>query len=356
MKKLPILIVFIVALIISASGVSFSWEHYDGVLGIVNSVPIIESDLLQKVEFMKNKKGARASSATEKSRLLDKMVEDALVLEAARDQSIVINDARVLSQIEKFMKGFFMKALENEAQVDEMIPQLIVRLEKRLAEKKMNENQDLDKKLDRFINYVENTQKMDFPAFFEELRLNIRREQVMSIAIGVTPPSRKEVEDWYRRNPAKVGYEVRIKHILMRPKGTSLTSESETNNALNGLRMRILAGESFEALAQQYSQDAATAGKGGDLGWLWLAEMDPYFANTVFKMRSMNEISRVFKTGSGYHIVKYLGKRPVPLEKVENMIMYKLYTDRMYGQFQKWVEKRRQESDIKIFMKDYTKS
>lgn len=335
---------------------SYSWERYDGVAATVNNIPIIESDLNSKVVLHQKKNMTSARNIiNEKSRILDKMIEDALVLEASRDQSIVINDARVLSQLEKFMKGFFVKNSDDDANLDELIPKLIDRLELKLANKKLKQNPELDKDLDRFVQYVENSQKMDFLSFFEELRLNIRREQVMSIAIGVTPPGKSEVEDWYRKNTAKIGYEVRIKHILIRPKGTSLTAESEANNVLNDLRQKIFSGASFESLAQKYSQDPATAYKGGDLGWVWLAELDPYFAGTVFKMSGINEISRVFKSGGGYHIVKYLGKRPVPFEKVENMIMYKLYTERMYSQFQKWVDKRRGESEIKIYLSDYIK-
>jgi len=335
---------------------TYAWERYDGVIAVVNSIPIIESELNNKLELHKNKKNiAPHQIPYERSRILDRFIEDALVFEAAKDQSILINDQRVLSQLEKFMMNYYIKKGESESKAGDLSSKLIERLENKLKQKKMSDDPETDKELNRFINSIESIQKMDFAVYFEELRLHIRREQVMSIAIGVTPPSKKEVDEWYKANTAKIGYEVKIKHILIRSKGDSLLAQSETNKILSDIRTRILEGESFEKMAQKYSQDPASAASGGDLGWVWLAELDPYFAGNVNSMKNTNEISRVFKSGSGYHIVKLLAKRPVPLEKVENMIMYKLYTDRLTSQFQKWIEKRRAESDIKIYLGSYVK-
>jgi putative peptidyl-prolyl cis-trans isomerase len=334
----------------------FAWERYDGVIAVVNSIPIIESELNMKFELHKNKKNIPPMNYPyEKSRLLDRYVEDALVMEAAKDQSIIINDQRVLSQLQKFMVNYFIKKGEDQSRADDLASQCIERLDRKIQKKKLSDDPELDKEISRFVNSIETIQKMDFETYFEELRIHIRREQVMSIAIGVTPPSKKDVDEWYNSNTAKIGYEVRIKHILIKSKGDSLMAQSETNKTISDIRSKILAGESFEKLAQKYSQDPASAGSGGDLGWVWLAELDPYFAGNVNIMKNVNEISRVFKSGAGYHIVKLLGKRPVPLEKVENMIMYKLYTDRMTIQFQKWIEKRRAESDIKIYLNTYVK-
>lgn len=334
----------------------YSWERYDRIVAIVNGTPVIESDVSNKLEYVKRKKAVPESQINnERSRVLDRFIEDALVYEAAKDQSIVVSDARVFSQLEKFMKGFFMKSLGNIEEVNKITEKLIDRLEKTLNNKKVKEDKDLDRELERFVKYIENSEKMELESFFEELRIHIRREQVMSIAIGITPPSKKEVEDWYKSNIVKIGYEMKIKHILIKPKGNTLTAQSETNAQLSDIRQKIFGGESFEKMAQKYSQDPATAGKGGDMGWVWLAEIDPYLAGNVFKLNNINEISHVFKTNAGYHIVKLFGKRPVPLEKVENMIMYKLYTERLYTQFQKWVDKRKRESDIKIFMDNYVK-
>jgi parvulin-like peptidyl-prolyl isomerase len=84
-----------------------------------------------------------------------------------------------------------------------------------------------------------------------------------------------------------------------------------------------------------------------------IAQLDPYFANQVHNMKRRGQISPVFKSSFGYHIVKYMGRRNVSFDKVENMIMYKLYNEGLQGQFKKWVRQKKKESSITIFMDNY---
>jgi peptidyl-prolyl cis-trans isomerase SurA len=67
------------------------------------------------------------------------------------------------------------------------------------------------------------------------------------------------------------------------------------------------------------------------------------------------EISPVFKSNFGYHIVKYIGRRDITYEKVERMIMYMLYTERGHEQFKKWLQQKREEASVIIHM-EYVKS
>ena len=61
------------------------------------------------------------------------------------------------------------------------------------------------------------------------------------------------------------GESVRAQHILIRIQKTG-ESDSTAINRLSELRQRILHGEDFSALAQEYSEDAETKRLGGDLG------------------------------------------------------------------------------------------
>jgi parvulin-like peptidyl-prolyl isomerase len=85
-----------------------------------------------------------------------------------------------------------------------------------------------------------------------------------------------------------------------------------------------------------------------------IAQFDPYFANNVARLSRKGEISSVFKSGFGYHIVKYIGRRDVTYDKVERMIMYILYTEKGQEQFKKWIQQKREESSVIIHM-EYVK-
>ena len=358
MKKY-LMIIFSCAILLHSDTSLYSWELLDRIIAIVNTVPIIDSEVLNKLNVLKKiRKVPDNRILYEKSRILDAFIEKAIVYETAVNEAIVVSDKSVFSLIEKMLRQFFGQKGKSRNEVDDLAPMILVRLESRINGEKLKENKKLDPSVQEFIKYIEDNQKQSFEDFFEDTKNQIRKEQVMSIAIGVSPPTRKEALDWYKKNVEQFGPEVYIKHILIRPAKDTATELRNVNNTLEEIRKRIIAGESFENLAMMYSQDAASAKKGGDLGWVMLAELDrtdKFFAGNVNYMNRIGQISPVFRSGMGYHIVKLIGRRPVEYEKVENMIMYKLYGDNMEAQFKKWIDKKRSSSAIKIFMAEYVK-
>lgn len=356
MKKCTILLALVIILPLTGTP-AFSWETYDSVIAIVNDISIIESDINNKLnQVLKFKNIPKNKYTSEKSKILDKFIEDALVLEAASEEAIVVGNQRVLNQIEEMMKQYFAPKITDNKKLDKQVSKMLVRLEKRLNDEPMMSDKELDSQIDGFISFLEGRSQINFKDYFEEVRAQIRREQVMSIAIGVSPPSKEEAMDWYKKNRSKLGDEVWVKHILIRPSGGSFTAERDANEKLNEIREKVMAGEPFEKFARIASQDPESAAKGGDLGWKMLAEMEPYFAGYVNNMRSPGQISQVFKSSQGYHIVKLMGRRAISFEKVERLIMFKLYNENMFMQFKKWVMKRKKESEIQIFMKNYTET
>jgi putative peptidyl-prolyl cis-trans isomerase len=356
MKKIKLLLSALAICLIPGSPL-MSWETYDSVIAVVNDLSIIESEIDSKFnQLIKVKNVPRSRHSYEKSRILDKFIEDALVLETATDEAIVVSDRRVLGHIEEMMKQHFAPQFRDEKTRDKEIAKMINRLEKRLTGASQMDDRKLDARIDEFIAVLENRAKISFKDYFEEIRSQIMREQVMSIAIGVSPPAKEEALAWYKKNRAKLGDEVWVKHILVKPKGGSFTAERDANNTISDLRSQIMAGASFEAIARAHSQDPESSGKGGDLGWKMLAEMDPYFAGFVNQLRGRGTVSQIFKSGMGYHIVKLMGRRPLTFDRVERLIMYKLYNESLTEQFKKWVRRRIKESEIQIFMPNYVQA
>jgi len=71
----------------------------------------------------------------------------------------------------------------------------------------------------------------------------------------------------------------------------------------DALITRIKNGESFAALAKQYSKDPGSAAKGGDLGWISKGMMVPEFEKALFKL-DKGAVSTVVKSSFGYHIIQ----------------------------------------------------
>lgn len=73
------------------------------------------------------------------------------------------------------------------------------------------------------------------------------------------------------------------------------------------LRQRILDGEDFATLAQEYSDDTGSGAQGGDLDWFGTGVMVPSFEETAFAL-AVGEVSEPVKTQFGYHIIEVLEK------------------------------------------------
>ena len=356
MKKIPFLSIVILIFLIQLPAPGVSWELYDRVIAVVNTIPITESDISEKIEQLKQMKKIRKKKLNyEKSRIVDMFIENVLVNETAEEQSIYVTNKKLAGYLEKLTLKYFLPKTKNKKELIALNKKIVLRLQDKLNGVISKKDPKMEKLLQDFINYTEKTQKIDFYTFVEEIRTQLKKEQIMQIAIGTSPPSKKEAKDWYRKNKKKLGFEISAKHILIIPRNRSLAAERKANKKIEGILKRIKRGESFEKLAAKYSHDRSSAVKGGDLGWVNLATLDPYFAGYVYNMKRRNQISRVFKSGFGYHIVKYRGRRGVKFENVERMIIMKLYNDKMAEQFGKWVEERKSKSAIKIFMKNYKK-
>ncbi len=102
--------------------------------------------------------------------------------------------------------------------------------------------------------------------------------------------------------------QVHVRHIMMRT--NDLQDDATVKQKLEQLRQQILHGQDFGALAQANSQDAGSAGDGGDLGWENPDTYDPAFKKEAETLK-IGEISEPFQTQYGWHIVQVLGRRRV---------------------------------------------
>ena len=242
--KLNIMLLSIILLPIS----SYAWQSYEKVLAVVNSRAIMESDVNQKLERLKSlKKIPDAKVNYEKSRILDQMIEAEIIFETAQNESILLSDKRVVNQLEGAISKFFSSRIADKKELAETVKKVSLSMEK-FMENKFEANYKVDPELQKFIDFIEKKEKIDFFSFFDEIKVSIAREQIMSVAIGANPPSAEEARKWYNGNKSKLGFEVLSKHILIIPKSGSLADEKAANTKADDIRKQIMANPaSFEA-------------------------------------------------------------------------------------------------------------
>ena len=65
----------------------------------------------------------------------------------------------------------------------------------------------------------------------------------------------------------------------------------------------------FSALARMYSEDKASAERGGELGFMGKGMLDPEFAAVAFDLNDPKRVSRIVQSEYGYHIIQLVEKR-----------------------------------------------
>ncbi|HEW98859.1 MAG: hypothetical protein DRR00_20860 [Candidatus Parabeggiatoa sp. nov. 3] len=94
----------------------------------------------------------------------------------------------------------------------------------------------------------------------------------------------------------------KARHILIKVDTTQADVEAANQKAQEVLA-KIRAGESFEELAKEFSDDPGSKRKGGDLGWFGPGTMVKPFEDAV-KTLKMGEVSELVKTQFGFHIIR----------------------------------------------------
>lgn len=101
--------------------------------------------------------------------------------------------------------------------------------------------------------------------------------------------------------------EIEVAHIMIQNNDVNL-AKSKIDSIYNLL---LNNKERFSELAVKFSNDKATASKGGRLNKFSYGQMVETFSKTAFEIDNIEEISAPFKTKYGWHIIKLLKKYPV---------------------------------------------
>lgn len=186
---------------------------------------------------------------------------------------------------------------------------------KRVYEKNLEqineEEKDIDKNLDLFVNYKLKIQeayhlKLDTAETYKK-ELRSYKSQLMAPYLQDQEFKEKQLKEAYARTKE----EIRASHILIRGKSkTNVERDSTTSIAkLEDIRARVKNGESFEKLAKEFSEDPSVKVNGGDLGYFSAFRMVHQFEDAAYNTK-VGEVSKPFSTRFGYHILYVADKRP----------------------------------------------
>jgi peptidyl-prolyl cis-trans isomerase SurA len=118
---------------------------------------------------------------------------------------------------------------------------------------------------------------------------------------------------------------------------------------IEDVRNRIMAGEDFDKLAKEFSEDEGSALNGGDLDWFGAGVMVKQF-EAVMLASENNVISDVFQTDYGYHFLEVLGTRNFDktTELIEDRAYSGLYSRKFDEELENTLRSIRAEAFVEI--------
>jgi len=114
----------------------------------------------------------------------------------------------------------------------------------------------------------------------------------------------EDLQAQYQKETSNLAEQRRGAHILIEV--NDKVNEAQAKAKIEEIHARLAKGESFEALAKEFSQDPGSASNGGDLGYAGPGVYDPIFEQALYAL-AKDQVSAPVRTSFGFHLIKLLG-------------------------------------------------
>jgi len=276
MKRFSLLIILsLVAFIASAQ--SRESNLIDGVVWVVGDEAILRSDVEQE----------RIRAIYENTKIPgepyciipEQIAIQKLFIHQAKIDSITVNDSQVDMQVNAQL-SFYIREIGSKEKLEEYFSKTISEIKDEMH------------------------QAFADQSLIQQVQSNLTEK------IQVTP---SEVKRYYNNMPEdsipSVAGQVEVQIITIEPPIPKESIE-ETKNRLREFADRVNSGKAdFSMLARLYSDDAESAKRGGELGFLGRGALVKEFADAAFALSEPGKISRVVETEFGFHIIQLIERR-----------------------------------------------
>lgn len=331
-------------------------------IAIVNNEPIFATELERESEpfIERYKKTAPEKDQTKekiselKKEILDRLIEEKLLFQEAKNKKIRVSKAEIERGIEQFKEPFSV-----DAQGKPRAPIEIDRkFQEQLAQEGMTQDQ-FNKRVEEQIVKVklieqEVKSKVTMPSeeeakkFFEKIQKKISGKPVETVSVE-EETELMQVAKYLER---MTGEQMRVRHILLRaPQSSSESARVEAKKKLEAVLQRIKSGEDFAFLAKKFTDDPLSRERGGDLGFVAKGDLGlPEIDAVIFNLKE-GELSGLIETEIGFHLVKVIEKKaPHPLEfedvseDLKNLIAQRTFSQKL----EKYLKDLRAKANIKV--------
>lgn len=220
----------------------------------------------------------------------------------AKMEVSAVTDCQLLEEL------MYQRLLLNQAKLDSLeIPDAQVNAEMENRLRMLEEQIGSRQKLEQFYGKSSTQIKEEFREAIREKLLAQEMEYKVTESLTITP---KEVAEYFKTVPEDsiplINSKLTFQQIVFFPEITEADKKAAYDK-LAEIRANILAGKSFETQARIHSMDPGSASTGGKYT-ATRGMMVPQFDAAVFSLK-VGEVSPVFETQYGYHIVTLLDRK-----------------------------------------------
>ncbi len=298
-------------------------EHLERVVAVVNDSIILQSELdarlvpvVQEAQQIADPAERRRRMAKLASQVLDEMVNEELIVQAAEAAKIEVDSSEV------------------QAALDEI---------------KQQNNLD-----DAGLQQALAQQGYTLQGYKADLRRQLLRlravNQLVAPKVQVTDEDIHARYDQLQRRSEAVSA-VQLSHILIKlPEHPTEQQLTEAKEKAAKAMDRVKNGEAFAAVAKDVSEDPSTSANGGELGWFQRGSINPDWEQIVFSMNKGDMRGPV--TGpQGLHVFYVTDIKQSelkPFDQMKDQLQRELRRRELDKQTQTWTEELRKKAYIDI--------
>lgn len=269
-------IVISAALLFSVSTFAQTSEvAIDKIIAKVDDYIILKSELERSYLDFLSRGQMRGSNA--KCEILQQLIVNKMLMAQSEIDSIFVDDSEVNSSLDRRM-AVMAQQFGGESEIERA-----------------------------YGKSIEQIRSEIFDNIKEQLTIQ-RMQSELTSSLKVTP---SEVKKFFRDIPRDslpyFSTEVSIAQIVKEAE-PGKKQKDKVRNLMLDLKNRIESGESFAALAKQYSQDPGSAANGGQLGFYGRGELAPEYEAAAFSLKP-GGVSMPVETQFGYHLIQLQEKR-----------------------------------------------
>jgi peptidyl-prolyl cis-trans isomerase SurA len=307
----------------------------------------ITVSFFQKTVTAMEAQARRALSADERRQLLDALVGNMLILQAAARDNVVVSDAELRSAVAEFETRMGTLAGLGRPMNDQELQQYL---------KSNGQTYDAFQKQLRDQQTV-----LDY----------VRKKKPTTM--DVPPATAQEIQDFYDQNKQNffINDMVTLKHIFIDTR--QLTSKEDREKAAKhaeDILKELKAGATFDSLVLKYSEDNKSKYSGGLFNTFFRNDaqnrqfLGPAFFDAIFRLKK-GETSGVLQSNLGFHIVQVVDREDARLlglndkvppqnqytvrEVISRQLVAQRQNDALKKALDDLVAALRKQADIKIF-------